>query len=317
MTETKYNFDVPDEITITRIDTFIVEKISETSKISRSRIAELIDKGFITVDNEKCRRSTKLRGGEKIIVNIPAPPTRELVPVKLELDIIFQDEHLAVINKPAGLIVHPSPTTSETTLVHALLYEFPDIANLNDDERPGIVHRLDKDTSGCLIIARTEEARLKLVEMFSDREIKKEYYALIKNVPRETKFEINKEIGRSSHDRKKMTVNTRKGKSALTKVTLIEQFGTIASALSVNIITGRTHQIRVHLADMGLPVIGDQTYGNAARILTKKTCAMRQMLHARKISFCHPITGEELSFTAKIPEDISNVRRCLVENGEL
>jgi len=303
-----YNFDVDDDISPTRLDTYIVEKISN---ISRSRVAELIDKGHIKVNNEKCRRSAKLRGGEKISVNIPPPPSRELSPVKLELDIIFQDEHLAVLNKPAGLIVHPSATTAEPTLVHGLLHEFPDIADLNDNERPGIVHRLDKDTSGCLIIARTEEARLRLIEMFSKREIKKEYYVLVKNVPRETKFEIKKDIGRSSHDRKKMSVNTRKGKHALTQITYIEQFGTIASALSVNIITGRTHQIRVHLADMGLPVIGDSTYGKAAKILTNECGAKRQMLHARKITFSHPITGESLSFTAKIPDDISEVRHYL------
>ena len=308
MAENKYTLEVPEEISIIRIDAFIVKEISN---LSRSRIAELIDSGLITVGNQKCKRSTKLRGGEKIIVEIPAPPVRELKPVKLDLDVIFQDEYLAVINKPAGLIVHPAGTTDEITLVHGLLYEFPDIAELNDDERPGIVHRLDKDTSGCLIIARTEECRLKLIEMFSKREIKKEYYTLVKHVPRQTKFEINKEIGRSPHDRKKMSVNARRGKTAVTIVTLIEQFDAIASALSVNIITGRTHQIRVHLADMGLPVIGDSTYGNAAKILTKKVGAERQMLHARKITFDHPMTGEKLCFTAKIPDDISEVRRKL------
>ncbi len=312
MPENKYTLEVPEDISPSRIDSFIVNKISE---LSRSRIAELIDSGFITVNGEKCRRSTKLRGGEEIAVEIPAPPVRELKPVQLNLDIIFQDEHLAIINKPAGLIVHPASSTEEITLVHGLLYEFPDIAELNDDERPGIVHRLDKDTSGCLIIARTEECRLKLIEMFSHREIKKEYYTLVKHVPRETKFEIKKDVGRSPHDRKKMSVNARRGKSAITIVTLIEQFDNIASALSVNIITGRTHQIRVHLADMGLPVIGDSTYGNAAKYLTKEVGAARQMLHARKITFEHPITGEDLSFTAKIPDDISNVRRKLFEKA--
>ena len=312
MTENKYTLEVPEDISPSRIDSFIVNKISE---LSRSRIAELIDSGFITVNGEKCRRSTKLRGGEEIAVEIPAPPVRELKPVQLDLDIIYQDEHLAIINKPAGLIVHPAGTTDEVTLVHGLLYEFPDIAELNDDERPGIVHRLDKDTSGCLIIARTEECRLKLIEMFSRREIKKEYYTLVKHVPRQTKFEIKKDIGRSSHDRKKMSVNARRGKPAVTIVTLIEQFGNIASSLSVNIITGRTHQIRVHLADAGLPVIGDSTYGNAAKFLSKEVEAKRQMLHARKITFEHPITGEKLSFTAKIPDDISNVRRKLFERA--
>ncbi len=308
MPENNYTLEVPEDISPSRIDSFIVNKISE---LSRSRIAELIDSGFITVNGEKCRRSTKLRGGEKIIVEIPAPPIRELSPVQLNLDIVYQDEYLAIINKPAGLIVHPASSTEEITLVHGLLYEFPDIAELNDNERPGIVHRLDKDTSGCLIIARTEATRLKLIEMFSNREIKKEYYTLVKHVPRQTKFEIKKDIGRSSHDRKKMSVNARRGKPAVTIVTLIEQFDNIASALSVNIITGRTHQIRVHLADAGLPVIGDSTYGNAAKYLTKEVEAGRQMLHARKITFEHPITGEKLSFTAKIPDDISNVRKKL------
>jgi len=312
MPENNYTLEVPEDISPSRIDSFIVNKISE---LSRSRIAELIDSGFITVNGEKCRRSTKLRGAEEIAIEIPAPPVRELKPVQLNLDIVYQDEYLAIINKPAGLIVHPASSTDEVTLVHGLLHEFPDIAELNDDERPGIVHRLDKDTSGCLIIARTEETRLKLIEMFSKREIKKEYYTLVKHVPRQTKFEIKKDIGRSSHDRKKMSVNARRGKPALTIVTLIEQFGNIASALSVNIITGRTHQIRVHLADAGLPLIGDSTYGNAAKYLSKEVEAGRQMLHARKITFEHPITGERLLFTAKIPDDISNVRRKLFEKA--
>ena len=301
---------MPDDIETVRLDSFIVAR---TSDLSRSRIAELIDEGLIIVDGEKTRRSRKLRGGEKISIEIPQPKLCELKPVNLNLDVIFSDEHIAVINKPAGLIVHPAGTTDEITLVHGLLHQFPEIAAMEDDERPGIVHRLDKDTSGCLIIAKTEKARLKLIEMFSCHKIKKEYYTLVKNVPRETKFEIDKEIGRSSHDRKKMSVNSRKGKPAKTIVTLAEQFDNIASTLSVEIITGRTHQIRVHLADKGLPVIGDTTYGNAARVLTRDTGAKRQMLHARKISFSHPITGEPMIFKAKIPEDIAIVRQKLLE----
>ncbi len=305
-----FTLSVPEIEKPIRLDAFVV---ANTSDLSRSRIAELIDEGLIKVDGANARRSRKLRGDEKISIEIPPPKTCELKPVKIPFEIIFDDEHIAVINKPAGLIVHPAGTTDEITLVHGLLYQFPKIAEMNEDERPGVVHRLDKDTSGCMIIAKTEKARLRLIEMFSNHEIKKEYYTLVKNVPRENKFEINKEIGRSSHDRKKMSVNSKKGRPAKTIVTLAEQFDDFASALSVNIITGRTHQIRVHLADCGLPVIGDLTYGKAAKILTRDTEAKRQMLHARKISFAHPVTEKPLIFKAKIPDDIVAVRHKLLE----
>ncbi len=304
----RHTLHVPRAADPLRVDAFIA---SELPSLSRSRVSELIDMGNVLVNDHVCRRAKKLRGGETVVITVPPPPDRPLEPVPMNLSILYQDNHLAVISKPAGVVVHPGARTTEPTLVHGLLHTFPDIADLGEPERPGIVHRLDKDTSGCLIIARTEEARLKLIDMFAQRHIHKQYYALVKGAPREPQFGIERQIGRSARDRKKMSVNSPEGREAITYVTLAESLGGAASALAVRIVTGRTHQIRVHLAYIGLPVLGDKVYGKAARDLSHEVGAKRQMLHAHKLTFRHPLTGADLALVCPIPEDILEVRDTL------
>jgi 23S rRNA pseudouridine1911/1915/1917 synthase len=299
---------VPASIPSQRIDTYLSSQIAY---FSRSRLGELIDDGYVTVNGHESRRSKKIRGGETIVITIPPLPEETLKPVDLSLEILYEDGYLAVIDKPAGLVVHPGSGTEEPTLVHGLLHRYPDIIAVGDPDRPGIVHRLDKDTSGCIIIARTEEARLKLIGKFSRHTIHKEYYTLVKGVPGEDQFSIDKQIGRNLHDRKKMSVHTNCGREALTHISLVERFGNYASALAVRIVTGRTHQIRVHLAYAGFPVLGDYSYGKAARALSHKCGAARQMLHAHKLSFRHPVTREELTVVSPLPEDMRSVEETL------
>lgn len=303
-------FSVPDTIPVQRIDAFLSDHISH---ISRSRIGELIDEGFVVVNGHVSRRAKKLRGGETIIISFPPPPQETLEPVDLSLRVLFEDEHLAVIDKPPGLVIHPGSGTVEPTLVQGLLHLYPFIASVGDPDRPGIVHRLDKDTTGCLVIAKTEETRLKLIGKFSRHTIGKEYYAIIKGNPRHEQFSVDLPIGRSLHDRKKMSVTTNCGREALTHASLVERIGMYASLLAVRIVTGRTHQIRVHLTYAGYPILGDYTYGKAARALSVQSGATRQMLHARKLSFKHPITQNDLVIASPIPPDMTAVTQLLRE----
>ena len=303
-----HSFAVPDETPATRLDAFIALLLPD---ISRSRIAELINEGFVTVNRHVVRKAKRLRGGELITVSIPPSPVSPVEPMDMCLTILYEDESLAILDKPAGLVVHPGSSTTGPTLVNGLLHRFPGIDSIGHPKRPGIVHRLDKDTSGCLIIAKTEKMRQRLIGLFSHRLVHKEYYTIVKGVPAQEQFSIDMEIGRSLKDRKKMSVRTAEGKEAITHASLVEQFGTLASALAVRIITGRTHQIRVHMAYAGLPVLGDGIYGKAARELSLLCGAARQMLHARKISFLHPDTRRELVVVSPLPDDIQHVTAAL------
>jgi len=295
---------VPEDAPLQRLDTFLVLHLPQ---YSRSRIAGMINNGFVHVNGAISRPSRKLHGGEHISVRCVPITGTPVTPVPMELRVLFEDEHLLVVDKPPGIAVHPGAGTTQPTLVHGLIHAFPDIAQLEDKERPGIVHRLDRDTSGCLIVARTEPARRALVELFAARAIQKQYYALVQGVPPQGSLALETTIGRSLRHRTKMAVNTPDGRMAYTHATVLESFGNVASALAVRILTGRTHQIRVHLSYAGFPVLGDDMYGKAARALTRQAGAQRQMLHAHRLTFIHPVTGRELSLTSPIPQDIERV----------
>lgn len=273
--------------------------------ISRARIQQLIREGLVKVNSRSVKESHKPKAGEQVEVVIPPPRPVELKAEKIPLDILFEDDALLVINKPAGMVVHPSPGHDSGTLVNAVLHHCPQLAGIGGELRPGIVHRLDRDTSGVIIVAKTEAALANLADQFRRREIRKEYLAVVSGVLSPAGGKIETLIGRHATDRKKMTAVPRKGRPALTFYQTLEKFDNF-SLLILRPETGRTHQIRVHLAHRQHPVVGDKQYG---RRLTGYLPfeANRQMLHAHKICFHHPGTGEKLAFNAPIPEDMERL----------
>ena len=272
----------------------------------------------MSVNGSPGRASQRVRGGDRVALDPPpvpaAPPAveAEALPIK----VIFEDQHLLVIDKPAGLVVHPGAGVRGGTLVNALLHHAPSIRTVGGAGRPGIVHRLDKDTSGLLVVAKTEHAHRALVEAMQRRPVRRTYLALVWGDPRSGSGRIETAIGRDPRNRKRMAVVVRGGRPAITHWHVLERFG-CAALLEVDLATGRTHQIRVHLAHAGHPVVGDAVYrGRAKRQLSLRErernvadallgCLPRQALHARELAFTHPVTGEERTFTSPIPEDLA------------
>ena len=288
-----------------RFDAFIATKLPD---LSRSRISRLIKDGYLKINGKVCRKpATKLKGNENIFAEVPPLPGCPLEPIDLNLKILYEDEFLAIIDKPPDLIVHPASGVINPTLVHGLLYKFPEMKNFDKHNRPGIVHRLDKDTSGCIMIAKSEEARIKLSHLFSEHNLKKEYFALTKGNFDKQKICVDEPIARNIYNRTKMCVEEKNGRPSKSYVTLNKNYGKFAAAVDVRIITGRTHQIRVHLDYIGHPVLGDNVYGKSAKQLNEKFWITRQMLHAHKLTFVHPFTNEECAIVSPLPKDITTV----------
>lgn len=296
-----------------RLDTFVA---SEVDHFSRSFAATLIRQGDITVDGCKKKPGYPIKPGETITGNITKPEIPDFHPEAIPLQVLFEDSDLIVVNKMPGMVVHPSPGHSSGTLVNALMHHCPDLQGISGNLRPGIVHRLDKDTSGALVAAKNSYAMNHLAEQFKAREIRKQYLALVYGVPKESAGTIELPIGRHPTNRKKMSVTTRAPRSALTHWSVRETFsGTCL--LELDIRTGRTHQIRVHCQSMGHPVIGDLVYGNrgALKRLALISNAMektarsthRQMLHAEMLQFTHPADGGRVTIHAPVPEDMSEL----------
>jgi 23S rRNA pseudouridine1911/1915/1917 synthase len=268
--------------------------------LSRSQVQAMIADGHVTVDGGHVKAGVKLRGGETVQVTLPEDESNELIPQDIPLEMVFEDEHIAVINKPAGLVVHPGVGNTDGTLVNALIARYP---ALIDTERKGIVHRLDKDTSGLMVIGLTEAAIENLMAQFQERTVDKVYLALTERSPRTLSGVIDAPIGRDPKQRKRMAV-TRDGKPAQTEFEVIEQeFSGEQALVRCKILTGRTHQIRVHLAFIGAPVVGDTVYGYRKQRVKLK----RQFLHAAELAFNHPVTGERLSFEAPLPIALQNL----------
>lgn len=276
-----------------RIDTYIagIEK-----SFSRSLVSKLISEGNILVNNKNIKSSYKINNGDIISINY-IPPSTEIIPIKMNLHIIYEDEYYAFINKPKGLITHPASSVKEITLVSGLLYKYGDyLSDISGSERRGIVHRLDKNTSGILCICKTNEAHLKYAKLIEKREVKKTYYALVKGKVN-TPGTIDKPIGRDSKNRTKMCV-TKNGKYAITHYKPIQIIGNM-TLLEIIIETGRTHQIRVHMKHIGHPIIGDDVYGTPSNI------CVGQALHAYSLEFIHPFFKENIKLVADLPEYIS------------
>ena len=326
--EEQYHLVVSPAKTPERIDTYVAHAITGAS---RSKVRKLIDDRKVLVNGVAVKASHRVAPNERIDVVIPAPQTYEAVPQDIPLDIIHQDADIVVLNKPAGLIVHPSPDTPDGTLVNALLYHIPDLSGINGVLRPGIVHRLDKDTTGLMVISKTDRAHRELSRQFAERSLRKQYLAVVWGAPWEAEGVIDRPLKRSRKDIRKMTVDPG-GKEAVTEYTVREYFR-ILSLLEVRPRTGRTHQIRAHLGQHGHPVFGDLLYGGREKRLTRLKSANRQIarqllgmierqaLHARSLRFTHPGTGREVEYQADLPEDFSNVlaflrAECAVDTAQ-
>ena len=300
-------FTVQSDANGTRLDTWLKSQIQE---MSRSRIQSLIKSGHITANEKTLNAHQKVRQDMEIHVEIPPPvEIKEIIPEDIPLDVLYNDKDIVVINKPAGLVVHPAPGHASGTLVNALLYHFPNISGINGCLRPGIVHRLDKDTSGTIVVARNDHSMKNLSDQFKERLVHKQYTAIVHGLPRPDKGRIETVIGRSNHDRKLMSTRTNSGRNAITNYELIETFGGF-SLLKIIIETGRTHQIRVHMTHIGHPIVGDQQYGKR-KINTSIHQPSRQMLHAKQLAFSHPTTNKQIEFTAPLPPDMQKTLTLL------
>ena len=321
--------EVPAEAAGQRLDQFIATQLEG---VSRSRVQMLMDQGNVLVNGEREKASLKLRGGEQIVLTgEPHPAPLKATAEDIPLDVVFEDADLAVVNKPAGMMVHAGAGQSEDirsrgTLVNALLYRFKALSSTGGDLRPGIVHRLDKDTSGLIVVAKNDRAHAALGEMFSSRQMKKTYSALVQGALERERGTINASVGRDPLRRTRMTAQP--NENARTAVShyevvrrLVTRFGKF-TLVRVRIETGRTHQIRVHMASIGHPVVGDTLYGGAGQ-LTDQVAAQaaqsraarrksepevlrlgRNFLHAAKLEFAHPVTGKLLQLEAPLPEEL-------------
>ncbi len=287
-------------------------------QLSRSRLQELMAEGLITIDGARIKASRKLQGGETVRIVIPDVKPLALRPDPIPLHILYEDADLIVLDKPAGMVVHPAAGNPDGTLVNALLHHCRDLSGIGGVERPGIVHRLDKDTSGVMVAVKTDSAHRSLSTQMKRRRVEKQYLAIARGrLPRDHGM-IEAPIGRHERHRKKMTVHVARGREAVTFYEVLERF--IGSAvLSVTLKTGRTHQIRVHLSHLGRPIVGDPVYGG--RHFGQIGCpqggtvaVQRQMLHARRLGFRHPRSHVFMAFEAPLPEDFQSVLRFLREN---
>ena len=285
-----------------RLDQFLAR---ELSKFSRSRIQALIRSLNVTLNGSPARPRDLVRAGDCIVVNEPPPEKIDTRPEAIPLEVLYEDDELIVINKPAGLVVHPGAGQREHTLVNALLYRFPKLSGIGGKQRPGIVHRLDKETSGCLVVAKTDEAHRRLSAQFADRTVEKVYLALVAGKLHKSAGTIEEKIGRHPVHRKRMSVASRRGRAAKTAYRVLNS-STEMSLVECSLHSGRTHQIRVHLHHLGHPVLGDKVYGGRFA-----KAFPRQLLHAWKLAFEDPRTGEWRKFEAPVPSDFQDAAKSL------
>jgi 23S rRNA pseudouridine1911/1915/1917 synthase len=333
----RYTFFVEKGQEGVRLDIWLARSMDD---FSRSRVQQLIRAGLVTVNGRSVKESRKIKAGDQVEVVIPPPKPTALKPENIPLHILFEDDALLVIDKPAGMVVHPAPGHENGTLVNAVLFHCPRLAGIGGEMRPGIVHRLDRDTSGVMVVAKTAEALAALAGQFKRREIHKEYLAMVVGILSPPRGVIKTLIGRHAADRKKMSAVPKKGRPAVTRYETVEKLDKY-SLVKLLPETGRTHQLRVHLAHIGHPVVGDTIYGrrkvgreppappaqdksqrfsvlgSRLKRTVEKTvneisvAAGRQMLHARSIAFYYPETGKKMEFTAPVPEDMARLLNFL------
>jgi len=277
-----------------RLDVVATERVA---RLSRSRIRSLIDSGYIQLNGQHARPSQAVRAGDLVTVTEPEALPVDLAPAPIPIHFLFEDDYLAVINKPAGIAVHPGAGQPDGTLVNALLYHCKNLSGIGGELRPGVVHRLDKETSGCLVIAKSDLVHQRLSRQFADRQVEKLYLAVCSGIFRKRSDDVRKPIGRHPVHRQKMAVLA-KGRPAHTRFEVIEELDG-NSVVLCRLYTGRTHQIRVHLQHLGHPIVGDRIYG--------RTSGSRLMLHSWRLGFRHPITENWVEFSAEIPQEFAQL----------
>jgi 23S rRNA pseudouridine1911/1915/1917 synthase len=300
--------DVASEGAGARLDRYLAMVLPA---ISRSQIQRLIKEGLVQVDGHAAKANLTLEAGQTVALDIPEPITAAVAPEALPLPILYQDQFLLVIDKPAGMVVHPAAGHSSGTLVNALLHHVDDLSGIGGEKRPGIVHRLDRGTSGLMIVAKNDAAHEELARQFHDREVEKEYIVLVWGVVQPGR-RIDEPIGRDPVNRLKMVARARRSREAVTRIVRTESFGRgVLTLARVAIHTGRTHQIRVHLSAIGHPVVGDALYGGVRRRVPGDLRAVgrleRPFLHATRLVFTHPDDGRRMEFESPIPEDLQIV----------
>ena len=300
------NIKVNEENVGKRIDSFI-PMVQED--ISRSMVQKLIEQKNIKVNGKETKHSYKLKLNDEIEIFVPEAKEIDLKAQDIPLNVIYEDNDIIVINKPKGMVVHPANGNPDGTLVNAVMNLCKDsLSGIGGEIRPGIVHRLDKDTSGAIIVAKNDKAHIALSEQLKNHEVKKTYLALVRGIIKENEATINMPIARSKKDRKKMDVD-KNGKEAITHFKVLGRYKNKYTLLQINLETGRTHQIRVHLSHIGYPIIGDEVYSNGKN----EWNVIGQCLHAWKLEFIHPITGKKISLEAEIPEYLKNIIKELEE----
>lgn len=290
-----------------RLDHFLVNRDPD---FSRTILQRLILDGHITVDGQTVKPSHKIKPGNRIVLIVPRAEPLDIEPEPIPLEILYEDDALLVLNKQAGLVVHPAPGHWSGTLVNALLHhlktEEGSLSNIGGKERPGLVHRLDKDTTGVMVIAKHDQAHANLAAQFKRHSISRVYEALIWGVPKRHEDSIELAIGRDTKERKKFSARTARPKASATVYRVTERFATMASTVDLFPKTGRTHQLRVHLSSIGCPILGDPTYGGKRVSSLEDILIPRVMLHAKVLGFVHPVTQQEISFSAPMPVDMKD-----------
>ena len=281
-----------------RLDVFVSEK----AEVTRSNAQKLLDDGCVLVNGKACAKNYKLHTGDTIKISIPEPEVLDVVPQDIPLDIVYEDNDIIIVNKPQGMVVHPAAGNFDGTLVNAVMFHCGNnLSAINGVIRPGIVHRIDKETSGLLVVAKNNESHLVLADMIKEHNFDREYVCLVHGNVKEDKFTVDKPIGRHPKERKMMAVTDKNSKPAVTHFEVLERFG-CATLMRCILQTGRTHQIRVHLKSIGRSIVGDTVYGIKKDAFSSKYKLRGQMLHAKRLGFCHPATKEYMNFIAEVPE---------------